>query len=365
MTSDAKNRGASVAYRNVEKRYGVFQALMPISLEVDSGEFFSIIGPSGSGKTTLLGVTAGFIPPTTGQILVNDQDLVGVAPFKRNIGMVFQNYSLFPHMNVAENIGFPLRMRKASKTEISERVERMLDMVRLSGMGDRRPNQLSGGQQQRVALARAAIYDPLLLLMDEPLGALDKNLREELQDEIKQFQETLGTTVIYVTHDQHEAASMSHRIAIMNAGHIEQVGTSRELYEHPRNRFVASFLGEANLFEVVESEAGPSGGSVVKTVQGFRLRVAAALPAERGFVACVRPENIQLSSDPPNADNCLAGTVIDVVYAAGTIRYRIQVHPDFVITQRLPAERQMQLFETGGAVHLYWDAGDTRLISET
>ena len=369
MTSENENntlagQGASVEYRDVEKRYGELQALVPTTLQIESGEFFSVIGPSGSGKTTLLAVTAGFIPPTAGQIIVDDHDVVGIPPFKRNIGMVFQNYSLFPHMDVAENIGFPLRMRKQPKAEIAKRVERLLDMVRLSGMGGRRTNQLSGGQQQRVALARAAIYDPLLLLMDEPLGALDKNLREEMQDEIKQFQNALGTTVIYVTHDQHEAASMSHRIAIMNGGRIEQVGTSRDLYEYPRNRFVASFLGEANLFEVTDHEPGPSGGTIVRSVHDFRFRLVDTPPGDGNFVVCVRPENIQLSAESTDADNSLSGTVIDVVYAAGTIRYRIEVHPDFALTQRLPAELYMNLFDVGETVHLSWSAGNTRLIGE-
>ena len=181
-------------------------ALQPTSLTIEPGEFFSLIGPSGSGKTTLLGVTAGYIAPSSGHIRVDDRDLIGVPPFKRNIGMVFQNYSLFPHMSVAENIAFPLRMRRVGRVRTEERVKRMLAMVRLEGMGERRPSQLSGGQQQRVALARAAIYDPLLLLMDEPLSALDKNLREQMQFEVKQFQEALGATVLYVTHDQAEAA---------------------------------------------------------------------------------------------------------------------------------------------------------------
>jgi len=359
------NHGASVIYRDVEKSYGAVQALKPTSLEIKSGEFFSVIGPSGSGKTTLLGVTAGYISVSSGEIVVNDENLVGVAPFKRNIGMVFQNYSLFPHMNVAENIGFPLRMRKVSKSEISERVGRMLEMVRLSGMGSRRPNELSGGQQQRVALARAAIYDPLLLLMDEPLGALDKNLREVMQDEIKQFQETLGATVIYVTHDQHEAASMSHRIAIMNGGEIEQVGTPRDLYEYPGNRFVASFLGEANLFEIDSVKVDAAGITIAETTHGFVLRVSTSPPTDSGgCVICVRPENIQLSVAQESGDNCLTGTVVDVVYSTGTIRYRVQVNSDCVVTVRVPSDRQSELFESGAVVYLYWSAESTRFITD-
>ena len=245
-------RGAEIRFENVAKHYGAVHALHPFSLTIEAGEFFSIIGPSGSGKTTLLGVTAGYVPPSGGRILVNGENIVGVPPFRRGIGMVFQNYALFPHMSVAENVSFPLRMRRTDKAATAERVKRILAMVQLEQLAERRPSQLSGGQQQRVALARAAVYDPVLLLMDEPLSALDKNLRETMQDEIKQFQAALDSTVLYVTHDQSEAAAISHRIAIMNHGRLEQVGTPRELYEHPVNRFVASFLGEANLFELVE-----------------------------------------------------------------------------------------------------------------
>ena len=283
ISGAARRRGARVVYDGVTKQYGNLYALHPTSLEIESGEFFSIIGPSGSGKTTLLGVTAGFIPPTDGQILVDGRDLVGIPPFQRNIGMVFQNYSLFPHMTVAQNIGFPLRMRKLGRAEADERIKRMLGVVRLGGMADRYPAQLSGGQQQRVALARAAVYDPVLLLMDEPLSALDKNLREEMQREIKAFQQALGATVIYVTHDQYEASSMSHRIAIMNGGRVAQIGSPRELYENPRNRFVASFLGEANLFEVRRHEPAAGNRTLVETGQGFRIHAAGIAAARKGL----------------------------------------------------------------------------------
>jgi putative spermidine/putrescine transport system ATP-binding protein len=279
--------------------------------------------------------------------------------------MVFQQYSLFPHMTVAENISFPLRMRRVPKTETATQVERMLNMVRLSSMGDRRPTQLSGGQQQRVALARAAIYDPGLLLMDEPLGALDKNLREEMQDEIKQFQHSLGTTVIYVTHDQGEAASMSHRIAIMNHGLVEQIGTPRELYEHPINRFVASFLGEANLFEIAEMTAGPTGGLSVRTRDGFALSSShQASPSER-YVACVRPERIKLSAaSPADAENVLQGTISDVTYAAGSVRNRVELPNGVVLTQRLPSDRGKSGFEMGQQVFAWWTAEDTLLVAD-
>ncbi len=356
-------RGARVVYDKVAKQYGVFRALTPTSLEIESGEFFSIIGPSGSGKTTLLGVTAGFIPPTEGRILVDGRDLVGVPPFQRNIGMVFQNYSLFPHMTVAQNIGFPLRMRKMGHAAAKERIRRMLGIVRLDGLADRYPTQLSGGQQQRVALARAAVYDPLLLLMDEPLSALDKNLREEMQREIKAFQQTLGTTVIYVTHDQHEASSMSHRIAIMNGGHVVQVGSPRELYENPRNRFVASFLGEANLFEVTGHDPAPENQTLLETRQGFRISAAGKPPGGRFFL-CVRPERISVMPTGSPVANLLPGIVTDVIYSSGTAHYRIKVAPDTEVNQKIQTNSMAKQYKVGETVYLSWDARDSQLIAE-
>ena len=308
----------------------------------------------------MLGVTAGYIPPTGGQILINDKNIVGVPPFQRNIGMVFQNYALFPHMTVGANVGFALRMRGVSKAEIAERVARMLSLVRLGDMADRRPSQLSGGQQQRIALARAAVYDPLLLLMDEPLSALDKNLREAMQDEIKQFQAALGSTVLYVTHDQAEAAAMSHRIAIMNHGRVAQVGSPRDLYEHPVNRFVASFLGEANLFDLAEITAHGDGARLV-TGDGFVLHSAMA-PRSSAQCACVRPETINISEDRVEADNSLEGRIVDATYTAGSLRYRIEIAPDLILTQRTPSVRGAALMPTGTTVHVSWRAEDTLLV---
>jgi putative spermidine/putrescine transport system ATP-binding protein len=355
--------GARVRYVDVAKHYGHVQALQPTSLTIEPSEFFSIIGPSGSGKTTLLGVTAGYISPSAGQILIDEQDVVGVAPFKRNIGMVFQNYSLFPHMTVAENLAFPLRMRGAAGADIRPRVERMLSMVRLGGFGDRRPMQLSGGQQQRIALARAAIYDPLLLLMDEPLSALDKNLREQMQDEIKQFQAVLGTTVLYVTHDQNEAAAMSDRIAIMNEGVVIQIGNARDLYERPRNRFVASFLGEANLFDVTDVGALTSSRRMVTTARGLRFATTGDLPSGERRYACVRPEAIRIGEDDPASDNRLSGVVADLVYTAGSLRYRVRVAEHTIMTVRRAVGENPP--GDGDAVTLSWRAADTLLLGDT
>ena len=354
-------QGARIEYRNIAKSYGAVQALTPTTLDIEPGEFFSIIGPSGSGKTTLLGVTAGYIPPTGGEILVDGKNVVGVPPFQRNIGMVFQNYALFPHMSVGDNVGFALKMRGVPKSEAAERVARMLDLVRLGDMANRKPSQLSGGQQQRVALARAAVYDPLLLLMDEPLSALDKNLREAMQDEIKQFQAALGSTVLYVTHDQAEAAAMSHRIAIMNHGRVAQVGSPRDLYEHPVDRFVASFLGEANLFDLTELTAHGNGARAV-TTEGFVLHSATA-PNGDAQCACVRPETVNVSDRPVEADNSVEGRIVDATYTAGSLRYRIEIAPEVIMTKRTPSVRGEALMPEGTKVHVSWRAEDTLLVN--
>lgn len=357
--------GAAVSIVAVEKRYGPIAALHPTSFEIGSGEFFAIIGPSGSGKSTLLGAIAGFIAPSAGQILVNGVDLLGHPPYERNIGMVFQNYSLFPHMTVGENIAFPLKMRRMPKLEIAARVKRILEMVRLSDFADRRPAQLSGGQQQRVALARAAVYDPLLLLMDEPLGALDKNLREEMQEEIKRFQAAIGATVVYVTHDQHEAASMADRIAIMNAGRFVQVGTPRELYESPRNVFVASFLGEANILPVSSIAQDDHAVCLARTRDGLTIRAAVAQRPSGAVALSIRPENIEIGTAGAGAENRMKGEVVDVVYTAGTVRYRVKVGEETIVTVRVPSRHGIRLVAIGETVRVAWKAGDTLVVRES
>ena len=278
--------------------------------------------------------------------------------------MVFQNYSLFPHMSVAENIAFPLKMRRLPPADIAAKVARMLEAVRLAGFGDRRPQQLSGGQQQRVALARAAVYDPLLLLMDEPLGALDKNLREEMQDEVKRFQAVIGTTVIYVTHDQQEAACMADRIAVMNNGAIIQIATPRELYENPHTSFVASFLGEANLMKIEQIAGGGASGCTARAAGGRIVRTAApTLPASRS-VLLVRPENIALGNEHGQAENRFPGLIADVVYTAGSIRYRVRLADDLILTVRVPSRHGIVLHAVGDTVTVTWRVGDTIIVAE-
>jgi putative spermidine/putrescine transport system ATP-binding protein len=355
-------KGAKVELQGIAKSYGRLEVLAPLDLVIESGEFFALLGPSGSGKSTLLGTIAGFVPATSGRVFVNGADITSVPPHRRNLGMVFQNYSLFPFMSVFRNIAFPLEMRGMPKKKIAEHVGRILDMVRLSHVADRSPSQLSGGQQQRVALARAAVYDPPLLLMDEPLGALDKNLREDLQEEIRQFHKQIGTTIIYVTHDQHEAAAMADRIAILKDGRLEQLGAPRDLYNNPRNAFVAGFLGEANLFDMVAVQGRDNSHGEVDTEQGLRLIARLSNEADRG-VACVRPESIQINpSGESSLPNRFNATVVDVVHAAGSIRYRLRLNERCVVTVRHPNERCAATYSAGETVICAWDSMDTILI---
>jgi putative spermidine/putrescine transport system ATP-binding protein len=353
--------GKRIDYIGLTKRYGPVVALQPTDLTIEAGEFFAIIGPSGSGKTTLLGLTVGYLTADDGEILVDGRNIEGVPPFRRNFGMVFQNYSLFPHKTVAQNIAFPLLMRGVAKDEINRRVQDALRLVRLDNFGDRHPNALSGGQQQRVALARAAIYNPLLLVMDEPLSALDKNLREEMQFEIKQLQGKLGSTVLYVTHDQSEAAAMASRIAIMRSGSIVQVGTAKELYRSPRNRFVASFLGQANIFELEPSQ-GAGESRTVMTSLGFPLKVASVPAAAGGLCACVRPEAISISPERPDRDNVVGGTVIDTTFTNGVQRHRIAIAPGVMVEQWQQMSGEPYSPGSGTEVFLGWQAQETIVV---
>ncbi|MGN6768846.1 MAG: ABC transporter ATP-binding protein [Rhizobiaceae bacterium] len=363
------DHGAQLSLKGVEKRYGHVAALHPTDLEIEPGEFFSLIGPSGSGKTTLLGTVAGFVLPTSGVIAMDGTNIASLPPYRRNIGMVFQNYALFPHMNVFDNVAFPLKLRGMAKAEISGRVQRMLETVRLPGVGDRLPSQLSGGQQQRVALARAAVYDPRMLLMDEPLGALDKNLREEMQSEIKAFHRQIAATILYVTHDQDEATTMSDRLAIMNDGHIVQHGTPRDLYEHPANAFVARFLGNANLFAFTEPVCAGGQEVVVRSTGGRSLRAVApcgARPAAESWLACVRPETVRIepAGKPCGSEdlNAAEGEVLDAVYTAGTFRYQVRLDDGSRFAVTLPSVRQGAMFKPGERVALAWPANATLLI---
>ncbi|MFC6886130.1 MULTISPECIES: ABC transporter ATP-binding protein [Actinomadura] len=302
--------GAGVRVRDLTKRFGsaARPAVDAVSLDVRPGEFMTFLGPSGSGKTTTLNMIAGLEGVTGGEIRIGDRDVAALPAHRRDLGVVFQQYALFPHMTAAQNVAFPLRRRKLPKAEIAERVARTLDLVRLGDHADRLPRKLSGGQQQRVALARAIVFDPRVLLMDEPLGALDKKLREQLQIEIARLHRELGVTVIFVTHDQEEALALSDRIAVFNEGRIEQVGTASDLYERPATRFVAAFLGDSNAFE-----GTLSGGRLAG--DGLDLRAPATdLPDGSRAALIVRPERLRLSGAPGSGDNAVSADVTDIVY---------------------------------------------------
>jgi putative spermidine/putrescine transport system ATP-binding protein len=303
-------RGASlpIGIRQVTKAYGAVRALDHIDLDIRSGEFLTLLGPSGSGKTTLLMVLAGFTRPDWGSLKFGESEVIRLAPHKRDIGMVFQNYALFPHMDVAANIAFPLRLRKVAKGAAARRVEQALEMVRLGGYGGRRVEQLSGGQRQRVALARAIVFEPRILLMDEPLSALDKQLREHMQIELRRLHDQLGMTTVYVTHDQREALTMSDRVAVISGGRIMQLDTPRSLYEQPANRFVAEFIGES-AFLPIETIDGAC------FCQGELLKLPGGSPPAGPSLLMLRPERLQvLSGTAPNHLNVLRGMVQHVIY---------------------------------------------------
>ena len=318
----------------------------------------SFLGPSGSGKTTTLSMIAGLTEPSGGEILLQSRPLVPLPPYKRNIGVVFQNYALFPHMSVAANIAFPLEMRKRPRGEIRDRVARALDLVELVGFDARLPSQLSGGQQQRVALARAMVFEPPLLLMDEPLGALDKQLREQMQIEIKHLHQRVGVSVVYVTHDQDEALTMSDRIAVFNRGRIEQLGTPSDLYDRPLTRFVAGFVGETNLLPgaVASIEAGFC--QITCSAFGFRARQAPDLRVGQAVSLAIRPERIAIGATPAPAANSVEGRVIESVYLGRSRKYIVQAGELQITATVAIHTHETAVFAPGDAVHLCWSDED-------
>lgn len=326
---------ASVTLQGVSKSYGTVTALRPLDLDIPQGEFLTLLGPSGCGKTTTLRLIAGFIEPSAGRIRFGGDDVTDLPPQKREIGMVFQDYALFPHMTIADNIGFALAERGTPAAAIRKRVGEMLDLIRLPDVAERYPAQLSGGQQQRVAVARAVAHSPRVLLMDEPLGALDLKLREAMQNEISAIQHALKITTVYVTHDQTEAMSMSDRIAVMNDGRIEQIGTADEIYERPTTRFVADFVGQINLLD--GTLAGRADGFAAVSVAGRILRAPDVAGAANAVSIGVRPEQITLTADEtpsPQGANALSGTVAHRQFAGN----RIKLEVDIGGTKRLTVE---------------------------
>ncbi|MGI9334088.1 MAG: ABC transporter ATP-binding protein [Gammaproteobacteria bacterium] len=321
---------STVTLEDVTKRYGTTAALDAVSLDVGQGEFFALLGPSGSGKTTLLRAVAGFVAPDRGQVRIGEASMEHVPVSKRNIGMVFQHYALFPHMNVFDNVAFGLAVRRVSKSDTRRRVQAMLELVELGGLNARKPAELSGGQQQRVAIARALIPQPQVLLLDEPLGALDRRLRQQMQIELKRIQREVGITTLFVTHDQEEALTLSDRIALMNDGKVVQTGAPAEVYEAPRTRFAAGFLGDTNVLEgvVVRHDGGQP---IVDVGDGVVIHAKpGATIAEGRVVLAIRPEKIAVAdggrapapSDP--ACNVIEGKIASAVYAGSSITYRVQ-----------------------------------------
>jgi spermidine/putrescine transport system ATP-binding protein len=311
--------GGQVQLRGLTKRFEDAVAVAGIDATINGGEFFSLLGPSGCGKTTTLRMIAGFERPSAGEILLDGEDVASVPPHHRNVHTVFQNYALFPHLNVFDNVAFGLRRHKVPKDEVRRRVEESLRLVELHGLAARRPNQLSGGQQQRVALARALVLRPAVLLLDEPLGALDAKIRKQLRLELKALQEEVGITFVFVTHDQEEALSMSDRVAVMNAGLIEQIGTPAEVYESPATVFVADFLGISNLMDA--EAVGPAGDTCTVRVGEFALRAGCGETAARGPVKIVaRPERVRLLPHGADAENCLPGMVERTVYVGSSLQ---------------------------------------------
>lgn len=355
-----------VSLRNLNKHYGDFAAVDNISLDIKDGEFLTFLGSSGSGKSTTLSMLAGFETPSSGEILVNGQSLVNVPPHKRDIGMVFQRYSLFPHLSVRDNIAFPLAIRKLAAAERDKRVDAMLKLVQLEQFAHRRPSQLSGGQQQRVAIARALVYEPRILLMDEPLGALDKKLREDLQDELRQLHRRLGITIVYVTHDQEEAMRLSQRIAIFSHGKIVGLGSGYDLYQNPPNAFVASFLGNSNFLKLKAQ------GNAAASFEGqsLSIRLTAGLHTDQDVLLMVRPEkavalSVQQASDEPLAAgwNEVSAQVVEVLFLGESQTCSVVTSGGTSMTVKALSAAGMPL-KAGDPVRVRWATADACVYTE-
>ena len=359
---DATHRGAAVDIRAVTKTYGNFTALDDVSLRIEAGQFMTFLGPSGSGKTTTLNVIAGFTDLTKGEILIGERSVGNLPAHKRNVGVVFQHYALFPHMTVAGNVAYPLKLRKVSKADRARRVAQALAMVHLTDFAHRYPSELSGGQQQRVALARAMVFDPPLLLMDEPLGALDKKLREWLQLEIKRIHRELGTTFVYVTHDQEEALALSDRIAVFNKGRIEQVGSGRDLYDRPETLFVGRFIGESTVL----TGAHETRGTETALKVGDQWVSIPGLPRGAGPQALLlRPERITLNrtgTGGGDGTNVLQGRVTEAIYLGSGVKYEVTLADGTRGIARMALTEEP--FALGDQVEVAWQKQDARLLAD-
>jgi spermidine/putrescine ABC transporter ATP-binding subunit len=355
-----------VEVNSASKFYGETVAIQDINLQILEGEFFSILGPSGSGKTTILRAIAGLIDLNRGEIIIGDRPMRGVPTYKRDISIVFQNYALFPHMNVFNNVAFGLRMHNLERPEVHRRVSNVLRLVKLAGMEKRRPNQLSGGQQQRVALSRAIVTTPKVMLLDEPLGALDRNLRETMQVELKSLQREVGITTLLVTHDQEEALTLSDRIAIINFGRIEQIGTPAQVYESPANRFVASFMGQTNFMTGIVKRCTER-EVVVEGAEGFKFLARRGkeevMQGAEVFLA-IRPEKIQLSPEfDPESENVMEGPIEHIVYKGAQTIFHIRVGNHIVVANEKNSFSET-FFSSGKRVFLRWPPENILIFRE-
>ncbi|MDQ2964054.1 MAG: ABC transporter ATP-binding protein [Pseudomonadota bacterium] len=360
-----------VRFVGIGKTYdGVTRIVDELDLDIKRGEFLTLLGPSGSGKTTTLMLLAGFETPTAGEILLEGKPLSRVPPYQRNIGMVFQNYALFPHMTIAENIGFPLSVRGVSVADTAIRVENALDMVQLGGFAQRRPAQLSGGQQQRVAVARALVFEPKLILMDEPLGALDKQLREQMQLEIRRLHQRLGVTMAYVTHDQAEALTMSDRIAVFHRGKIQQLDTPEQMYEYPKNAFVARFIGENNRLEG-RLEAVADGRCTIRiAVDDARIdgTLVERVPNGGAVTVSLRPERVQIRAAGHTIGGhpgCrLTGSLREIIYLGDHVRARVALTGNEEFMVKRPISEAHTLPHIGAAVEVFWTPEHCRAFAQ-
>jgi putative spermidine/putrescine transport system ATP-binding protein len=349
-------RGATLEVEGLVKTFGDHRVVDDVSFRIESGKFLTLLGPSGSGKTTTLRMIGGFEEPTAGEIRVAGQSITRTPAHKRNIGVVFQQYALFPHLTVFGNVAYPLEMRRRSRAEIRSRVEAALGLVRLQGFESRYPRQLSGGQQQRVALARAIVFEPPVLLMDEPLGALDKRLREAMQVEIRQLQQQLGITTVSVTHDQVEALVMSDVIAVLDGGALQQLGPPLDVYRRPANQFVADFIGESNLLEGAVSAA--AGGARFTTTKGLGIRLAEDRAPAGTVHMVIRPEWVRLGPAAEDAGNRYRGEILDVLYVGDVVKYRLVLESGDELTAKTLAPAAGRQWAPGQRIDVGWDPGD-------
>ncbi|MCW2127993.1 ABC transporter ATP-binding protein [Bradyrhizobium elkanii] len=347
-----------ITLHNLQKRYGSAVAVDEVSLSVSPGEFVSLLGPSGSGKTTTLMMIAGFEMPDSGKVLLDDLDITRLPPHRRELGVIFQNYALFPHMTVAENVAYPLQMRRVAKAEVEARVSRALDQVDLGTLASRRPHQMSGGQQQRVAIARALVFDPPVLLLDEPLGALDKKLREHLRNEIKTLRKTVGKTMIYVTHDQDEALAMSDRVAVMHQGRIRQVSAPRDLYRRPADLFVAGFVGEVNLIPV-KLKSGIAYGPA-----GERLAAGPWTEADTDATLCVRPEHLHLDRGAAGSSAGLQGRITGMTFVGDATIFEFRSESGLQLTSKVLNVSGQAMPDVGDLCAGSWGANDATILAK-